>query len=559
MIHLGYEVGTGEAVAIEQNHTFVGGTTGTGKSEMLNALIKRSKSKFLILDVKTPRDYMGYGADIPLYLQQRMQPLTLKNLIESTERLSMKKELPELSRLCRRSKTWEDLLVKARERQADKKTRDYYKDVLETIILLFERLVDEFNRYTFAKKVVLKNKVNVMNLSHLSDQLQQMIVSSVLQYVQKHFKDVTVVVDEAHRFVPQAAPSAARHDVIRLIREGRANRLFMWLGDQTVTGIDKQLMKQMQIWCLGRQMELNEAERTLKQIPQRKSLGLTIESIQTLGLGEFIVITPKWAKRTYIQPTWVTEATAKEVALGTIKVEHLVKPSLDEDEEMWKKKYEELARENSDLQLQLNKVRDETVHQPVQDTKLQEEQDALRTAFHNLKKDHQEAIEQYKQLMKQSLSIEDRGKQHVDDLQAQITELEKHRNDPKPLKLLAEALAPYLNHTSQVPREGQKIAIHMNHAEVEVAIHHTEKVLKMTTETTVGKVMYIIVTQLNDRAFTTRELSEHLHEQGWNIHNNTLSPTLGGFVKEGKLIRVEKTRPTKFRLPSKAKVKVTKA
>jgi len=180
MIHIGYEIETGKNIEIPETHTFIGGTTGTGKSELLRALIDRTDATILVLDVKRPRDYLGFGADIPLYIQQRMEAMTLKDLMESTERISIKRELPELSRLCRKSKTWEELLEHARARQAEPKTRDFYKDVLEVLIVLFERLVDEFNRYQFAEKVELPNKVNVMDLSTLSDQLQQWILSLIL-------------------------------------------------------------------------------------------------------------------------------------------------------------------------------------------------------------------------------------------------------------------------------------------------------------------------------------------------------------------------------------------
>lgn len=357
-IVVGFEINSGEQVSIAPNHLFIGGTTGTGKSELMRALIDRYNGKVLILDVKRPRDYADFVADVPLYVEKQMEPLQIKRLIESTEHLSIKKELPELIRIAEVSKSWEEMLNFAREK-IEGKIRPYTKDILQLLIHLFARLVKELEEYHFSGKVELPQKVNVMNISELSDQLQQIVVASVLRYILKKRKDVVVVIDEAHRFIPEGMRSGSSENVIRFIREGRANRLWLWMADQTVTGVDKGLLKQMQVWILGRQPEINEAERTLKQIPQRKALKLNIEAVQTLGLGEFIVTTPKSARHIYAWPTWVEEWVAVQVALGNNtaeKVSATYKPDFKEDDDMWKEKYEKETKRALDAESALEKA-----------------------------------------------------------------------------------------------------------------------------------------------------------------------------------------------------------
>jgi hypothetical protein len=347
-IHIGYEImepylnEEGETVvdptskvSLDVSHIFISGTTGTGKSKTMRAIIERSNQKFLILDAKRPRDYEGFGSDIPLFIRQQMKALNLKDLIESTERISIKKEFPMLSRLIRKSTDWQSLLELAREIQNNPKTRDFYKDILETLIVLFEELVAEYSKYTFSESIKLPNKYNVMNISELSPQLQQIVVSSTVNYVHENMKNVIIVIDEAHRFIPQTDASGCMRDIVKLIREGRANGCFLWVADQTVTGVSKQVLKQMQFWVLGRQGELNEAQRTVKQIPRAKSLGITVDMIQTLDVGEFLIVTPKWAKKTYIWPLWITEDIAQMVAMRQMDVEEVSKlEPIGDDEDL---------------------------------------------------------------------------------------------------------------------------------------------------------------------------------------------------------------------------------
>lgn len=359
IIVIGFEIGSGESVAIEPNHTFIAGTTGTGKSKAMQRLIKESKGHLLIVDAKRKRDYAGLNADIPLYIKQQMEPIVIKDSIETTERFTIKQQFGTLLDTVAESETWEEML-EVIERELKTQRSGYIKNNLKILRYFIKRLVKEYEKYIWSDKLEMNNGVSVLDISRMSIQMQQLVVGSVVNYIQDNLTDVTVIIDEAHRFIPQGMTSGCSRDIVRFIREGRASDNWMWLADQTVTGISKDLLKQMQYWVLGRQSELNEAQRTVKQIPRAKSLGVNIEEIQTLGLGEFLVVCPEWAKKTYIWPLWIDDDTAKKVALGEMtakQVARLEKKKVGDDDLVWKRQFEVEQKRRIELEKELKSVK----------------------------------------------------------------------------------------------------------------------------------------------------------------------------------------------------------
>jgi len=89
-----------------------------------------------------------------------------------------------------------------------------------------------------------------------------------------------------------------------------------------------------------------------------------------------------------------------------------------------------------------------------------------------------------------------------------------------------------------------------------VHIAHEEKPVVMTTSTNVGKILFVALTELKD-GFTSVELMARLAEHGWNVGPNTISPTVGGMVKDGYLVRLPDIKPTRYRTPLKVKFDVT--
>lgn len=415
-ITIGFEIGTGKKVSMEPNHLVISGKTRAGKSKLMEALIDRSDLRFLILDAKWPRDYDRFGSDIPLYIEEMMDPVKLKSLV-SGERVS----LADLDRLVEDSESWDDIVRLAQEREASKKTHPVVKDRLRVISILFGKLIDEMEQFEFSEGIELPNKVNVMDMSRLSLELQQIVVSSTIRYIQRNLSNVVVVIDEAHRFIPQRSSSACSSDVVDFVREGAALSNLLWLSDQTITGVSKEALKQVETWILGRQREINEAKKTIDQIPQRKSLGLRPEDIQTLRTGEFLVVSENWAKKTYAWPIWIDDEKARKVALGEIKIKDIKKlEPVDDDEDMWKERYNTLKQEYNRLKKQSEELKSSDIDLDEQIAKERKEiSDVIEEYKTSLKKCNEQVESLEKTIETQNSTIESQ-KKHEKEILKQL-------------------------------------------------------------------------------------------------------------------------------------------
>lgn len=112
---------------------------------------------------------------------------------------------------------------------------------------------------------------------------------------------------------------------------------------------------------------------------------------------------------------------------------------------------------------------------------------------------------------------------------------------------LEPAAGPGQPSTTKINLEEKELIVNLAHQEVEV---------NMTTGTVVGKILFCATTELTKDGFSEADLAEALKEHGWNILHNTLAPTLGGLVRDGHLVKLEGTRPSRYRLPGKLKLNV---
>lgn len=140
--------------------------------------------------------------------------------------------------------------------------------------------------------------------------------------------------------------------------------------------------------------------------------------------------------------------------------------------------------------------------------------------------------------------------QQLSTLEAKATGVQKLS------ELLREALRLLGLDTLTASAQPVKETLNLGHKELVVNLAHEERDVSMTTETVVGKILFCGLTELSKEGFGEAELSEILKEHGWNIGHTTLAPTLGGMVRDGYLVRIEGTRPAKYRLPQKVKLNV---
>jgi len=359
LVHIGLEAKPqfGIEVEIPRTHTFISGITRSGKSVTARKILSQI-GKTLIIDCKTPRDYEGVGIEIPLYIEDRSDPLMIKRLLESSSRLWLRKEFPELIDLCKFGKTWEGVYeaTKRKLEWKDSKGKGVHpvvKERLEVLEFLLEKLISEMKTLKFSKELVLPADLCVMDAHKLSLGLQQLVAHSVLSAVLRDFTDENVLIDEGHRFTPEGKPSAARDAVTLFIQEGAAKRNFLYMSDQTITGIDKDVLKQMHVWILGCQTEKNEADRTLDQLT--KDIGLKRRDIYQLRTGHFLVNTREWTKLAYVVPDGMSEELAFKILRGEIKPEDAFSQLMEVDEDLtykplWEKEKQERERLEKELE-----------------------------------------------------------------------------------------------------------------------------------------------------------------------------------------------------------------
>jgi len=341
-------------VIIEPNQIFIAGTTGTGKSELMRRLIAEAEElgmTLLIIDVKKKRDYADFNADIRPYIKQQMEPIVIKDSIETTERYTIKQQFGALIDTVAESETWQEML--AFTEQEMKTASKWDRKDFKILRYFLKRLIDDYNKFDWSDTLELKKGINVIDVSQMQTQMQQLVVGSIINHVYDNLEGVTIIMDEAHKFVPQGKTTGCSRDVVDYAREGRASENWLWLADQTMAGVEKNVLKQMQYWILGRQTEVNEVEKTVKQIPRAKRLGINADYIQTLGVGEFLVASHEGVTKTYIQPLWVDDATAINIAIGETSAKKIAKDhkksSKEDDEMAYRGKFEAEQSKNREL------------------------------------------------------------------------------------------------------------------------------------------------------------------------------------------------------------------
>jgi hypothetical protein len=94
--------------------------------------------------------------------------------------------------------------------------------------------------------------------------------------------------------------------------------------------VDKRLLKQVGVWILGVQREINEVEHTIDQIPVPKRLRPKPEDVMHLRRGQFFVCYDDVVKRVYVQPAWMSAELARQIAtLDWDKASLLMRQAID--------------------------------------------------------------------------------------------------------------------------------------------------------------------------------------------------------------------------------------
>lgn len=327
-IHLGYSVPDGKPVSIPLNHMMVcGQTQASGKTTALEALIGRSGLQALTFVTKRGEGSFKNARRIDPYFQEDTDWRFVRALLEASQQTKMKFESPWIVRATKGTRRLSEVQIQAKHLMAT--SRGMNADMYMMLDAYLEILVPQIKKVEWAKNVDLRPGINVMDLTDLKPEMQQLVIKSTLDWVMAFAQETVVVIPEAWSFIPQGRGTPVKLSAERFIRQGGGLRNFLWLDSQDIAGVDKIILKSCQVWLLGVQREHNEVKRILANIPADIKQPKT-KDITQLGLGEFFVCHGTTTAKTYVQPLWLSSKQAIGVAAGELDSSDVVPNSIEE-------------------------------------------------------------------------------------------------------------------------------------------------------------------------------------------------------------------------------------
>jgi len=323
-IHLGFEVGSGTAVEIPLAHTFVTGQTQlSGKTTTLRAIVERSHAPAVAFITKRGETFEGRR--IPPYLPREGEDPIDWRLVETIlasalgER-KLKYERYWIINAAKGARSLQDVrdnVVRAlgRSRKLSSQSETAYTLIREYLDLV----LPDMRVLAASDTLALADGLNVMDLTDVGLQLQALVIRATLEAINHGLAGVLTVFPEAWEFAPRGRSAPAKDMAIAMIRKGAVLKNFLLCDSQDLAGVDTVIRQGCSVWILGVQRELNELKRTLQMIPAGIKRPKP-EDVAQLELGQFYACWGTHAIKTYVQPTWMSEELARQVAQGKLEV-----------------------------------------------------------------------------------------------------------------------------------------------------------------------------------------------------------------------------------------------
>lgn len=343
LIHLGYELGTGAAVAIPLKHMAVTGQTQeSGKTTTLEALISRGDLRAVAFVTKRAEGAFRSGRRIQPYFRERADWQFVSAVLEATLRERLKFERSWIMRACKGATTLAEVHANVRDLMA--KAKGLSADVYMTLDEYLKIVIPQIERLPYTDKLTIDPGLNVVDLGAYSMELQALVIRSVLEWIYEREHDTVTIIPEAWEFIPQNRASPVLLAAEQLIRKGAAARNFMWLDSQDIAGVHKNVLRSVIVWILGVQRENNEVRRMLEHVPSMPKP--TVQQVMQLKRGQFYAC---WSDRVvpvYVQPTWIAAYEAGQIARGIGSALAAPPPPFkseeeDEVDQVERKKYED--------------------------------------------------------------------------------------------------------------------------------------------------------------------------------------------------------------------------
>lgn len=314
-VHLGFEIGTGEAVRIPiRNLCVTGQTQESGKTTTLEALITRSGATALTFVTKRGEGSFGSsGRFVQPYFRERADWQFVDALIEAALQEKNKYLRQFLIPICRTTKTLRDVQIAIQS--GLKKATGQKQGALVQLDAYLELIVPEIDRAHLAKSLDIRPGLNVMNIVDFSLPMQMLFVQSAIEWVNENCENTIIVVPEAWEFIPEGKGSPVKLSAEKLVRKGSAIGNHIWVDSQDTAGIDKTILRGCPVWLIGVQREANEIKRNIANIPHPTQKPKAAD-VALLERGVFFVCSGKSVRKVYVQPTWLSDADAIAIAKG---------------------------------------------------------------------------------------------------------------------------------------------------------------------------------------------------------------------------------------------------
>ena len=511
MVHLGYEVGSGEPVSIPVRHMAVTGQTQqSGKTTTLEALISRSGLRAIAFVTKRGESgFMPRAGQISSVLSPHFRDRGdwpfVESILESTMQQRMKFERAWIVRACQGAECLADVQRNVeRLMQNSKRSMDndmymllgeYLKKVVPLIASLRKGLI------CHGPEITLHPGLNVMNLLDYPEELQMLVIGATIEWIFKHEQNVVTVIPEAWKFAPQGRKTPVKLVVEKLTREGAGLKNYVWIDSQDMAGVEKQLLRAVSVWLIGVQREANEVKRALGAIPEGFHRPKAAE-IATLEVGQFFVCHGRKTQKVYVQPAWLDDTKAQLLAKGELMLSlGALRPQDEGGDDVWKDKYE-------------------SEHQRVV------------------------ALEGEVATLKMQLASTGFGR----DLPRRARDLhlgELSAVEERPTSLIFTAREEALYHALKDRLAAEAPAIlKLLVTKPEIEIHVKRETLSMTTETLDGRIAVLIHSGFFDSPTGNKETLNELERRGWKSAAPRVSESfqrlmkLGFLYKEGEGYRV---------------------
>lgn len=534
-LHIGFERGSGEPVDIEMGptspHIAIFGQTGLGKTVLVRRIMAEIPKDYRILAFDTREgveEFRGVGRHVPVYIQESTDALVLKGLLETKMQSSLKREYATLVRVSQDAEDWDEIIHRLTEKVNDKKTHAIVKDMCVLLRDLLQRLKAEMQDTEMSDDVALDPGLNVMSLNDRSKQFKQLAVRAVLPLVYHKYRKLVVFLDEGQEFIPQKYSSAAKEAVDDYIRTARGKDDYMVIAAQSITSTDKDPLKQCHGWILFGQATRGEAEETLEYIPHVDKLELTKREIQTMPMGFAIVSTKSWAKRTYVQPAWIDEGRAVEVATGHLDPKDIIKfekkavREMDEDERKHLK---------GEIQKWMDKAEGLDTNVKSLEKKLEEREFDVKTL--------QEAMEKLRQPTT-TVRHMDRAEGRVEVVETLPLKVDPiYETGGIPLEAIAAKVADMLSQGGKQYKVGVSVGV------PEMTLHERVVEVTATDEEPMGRAAKLIAEGFFDDRKSVDESRKEFISRGWGKWSggsgwNNMNRILLKYAEMGFLRQVDK-------------------